>query len=706
MSRKYSPYVQNSEHFSEITFKGILLGIILAILLSASTCYIGLKIGRSMAASIPAAVVSIGVFRLFRKNNILENNITQTTASVSEAVAGASIFVLPALVMLGVWDNFHYVESFIIITLGGLLGVIFCIPIRKTLIIEKDLPYPEGIATAEILMVGDSKKNKIGLSEMLKGGIIASTITFMQSGFKFIGDEISKWVFVKDIIGTGEDKTTILNGAHTVIGGGISLAPVLFAAGYIVGFGVCISMLLGSVITWIIGVPLYTTLYDLSSLVPGEILNSDIRADQVVQNLYQTHLRYIGIGAVAVSGIWGIMSLLPDMLKSIKTSIQSIKKSNVFGNIPSTERDIPAIILLFFMMIVVFGVYYALTLMLKKFNFSDNVYIMVLMLLLLGILVISFLCSGISSYLTGILGSTSLPVSSITLTAIFLIGVPLFYIINISTPDADLNTQYMHYAEGVTLIIAAFIAIVIGISSDNMQDLKAGYIVGATPWKQQVALLIGVVAAATVIAPVLNLLLDAYGIGSILPKVHSSDSPTLEQTLVAPQATMMATIVSGIFRNNFPKMMLFIGGMISIAVICLDLILCKCKAKFRISALSVSAGMYLPMTYIISFCIGGFVHYIAEKKLTKKISKFTTAYTLIRQRGILFASGIIAGESLVGVLLAIPFAMYGRDDIFAYWDLSKYSEFKGFLGFFVIILICVMLYTITRHNETEKTNEK
>lgn len=653
----------------EITLKGMILGILLAMLLAASTCYLGLKVGRTIAASIPASVITIAVFSLFRRNNILENNITQTVASAADAVAAGSIFVLPALVMVGYWERFNYFQSFLIIVGGGILGVMFCIPLRRALIIEKQLPYPEGIATAEVLLA--KEQSTIGISQMFKGALVSSIIALLQSAFKIASDSLTKWVFV----------------SKTAFGFSLGLSPILFAAGYIVGLGICVSFGLGSILTWMVGMPLYGMIYGFTEYAS---------AQDAVTGLYETHFRYIGVGAMAVGGIWSMINFIPDIARSMKESIKAMRSRSIFDSKLRTEQDIPPFVAFFCILIVTICIFYTLTYLLKGLYLTDLTYAIVLFVMLIGVIVICFICSGISAYLTGILGSTSLPGSGITLTAIFLVAFPLFYVIS-NNSNVSPDNAYLLDVAGLTLMIAAFVCIATSVSSDNMQDLKAGYLVGSTPWKQQFAIIIGTVASALVVVPVLNLLLDAYGIGDIKPmKVIQDGNEPLSGTLAAPQATLMATVTKGIFFHTLEFSMVTIGGIMALSAIFANYLFKVFKLKFRISILSFAAGAYLPMSFIMAFVVGGLIHYLGERKFYKKhgdlnYDEFMTQKNSLRQKGILVASGIIAGEALTGVALAAPFAFYGTDDVFAY-NMGDLSYLALPLGIVATLIMSYMLY--------------
>ncbi len=652
------PYVPYNRVLPEITIKAVILGIILAVLLAASTCYLGLKIGRTIAGSIPSAVIAMSIFSRFRNNNILENNITQTIASAGEVMACGAIFTLPALVMLGFWKNFYFWETVGIIITGGFLGIIFSIPLRRHFIVEKNLPYPEGRAAAEVLIVGASETHR-GIQLLIKGGILSGFTCFLQNALKVVIEQWNYWFKV----GT------------TTMGISFSLSPILLAAGYIVGLGVGAPILLGTIITWVIGVPVYGLTHGLPEGVP--------LAD-AAQQIYKDHLRYMGIGSMAVGGLWSMISILPAIGKAIGSAVQAMRGVRTVSDV-RTEQDISMYIGLAIILLIGGVVFFASLKMLNIFMIHTNLYWILASMLVVMAIIIGFICSSIGAYLTGMLGSTALPVSGITLTAI-IISASIFLFLLQHTTGLTITKEHLLTSSGIIIVLAAFIAIASAVSSDNMQDLKVGHIVGSTPWKQQAVLMIGVVAASLVVAPTLNLLLNVYGIGDVLPKTVT----TTTHALLAPQATLMATITKGIFFQNLHWTMFFYGCWIAVAIIIIDSIAKVCKFKWRLPIMSVAGGMYLPMSYVFTFLIGGILQYFAKKAC--KVSNISIAKLEVaqqEQRGILIGAGVITGESLMGLVLAIPFAIYGSDEIL----MCKISPcMQTWLGFVLMGVIAWVLY--------------
>ena len=602
----------------EITLKALLLGFVLAMVLCASNTYVALKVGRTISGSIPAAVLSILFLSFWKKTSILEHNIVQTTASAGEVVSAGVTFTIPALVMIGFWDHFSYFEVLSVAAIGGFLGVAFSVPLRRSMIIQQKLPYPEGIATAAVLKSAEASTSGKAL---ISGGAFAALISFFQDGAKWLTSEVQVWK----------------NFGSVPFGTGLELSPVLIGAGYIVGIRVCISMLVGTIITWGIGVPVYAMLYGAA----------DADAQTAAFAIWKK-IKMMGVGAMIVGGLWGMISLAKIMSDAIRSSIDSIKGKTVdMSSLPRVERDIPMNyigLMTLGLTIPLMVMFYSSLIMPLDLSFGHGIFVMIAATL--ASLLIAFGCAAVASYLTGIVGSTLLPVSGITISGILLFGGVVFATL-MGQVDFSVNSTHAASIAGATILFASVVALSASLSSDNMQDLKAGSLVGATPWKQQIMLLVGVVGGAIVIGPVLELLFQAYGFGDVVPRAGMD----LTQTLKAPQATMVATMVQGLFSGGIDWNMIMIGAVIGIAIIIIDKSLKAQNSKTSLPVLAVAFGMYMPAQAILTFVLGGLLaHYTTKKR--ESLPKAQQAAS--EQKGVLYASGVIAGTALMGVLIAIP----------------------------------------------------
>ncbi len=656
-----SPYVPASKQYPELTLKVYILGFFLAALLAASNAYIGLKMGRTVSGSIPAAVIYIAVLHWFRNKNILEHNLVQTAASAGECLAAGIIFTIPALLMLGVWTEFSYWDTLLIGLIGGGLGVLFSVPLRRTMIVEQQLPYPEGIAVAEILKASEKEKpaknEKSGVTYLIRGGLLAAAFTLCQTGFKVIGDSINFWA----------------QKANVLFGFGFGFSPVLLAAGYIVGIGVATTIALGNVTTWILGVPILSLLYPELNMDPAT----------AVTTLYKEHLRYASIGAITFGGLWGLVTLYKPIMEAVKASLGSFHYKHA-RNVPRTERDIPMSIVVGVIAITTLPLFFVFYHNIAAFNLpitSDLLLIIVVVCTVFAI-VLGFVASAIASYLVGLVGTSSLPISGLAIASITFIAVLLIGIIG--TQLTFDNPQYAAHAAGIAIIFASIICLCASLGGDNMQDLRAGYALGATPWKQQFILFLGVLAGSLVIIPVLDLLLNAYGIGDILPRAGMD--PT--KALVAPQATIMAAVAEGVFLGKINNVMFSIGVGIAIIVVIIDHYLQKSGSKIRMPVLAFGLGMYLPMTMVTALFLGGVLSYILHKRF-----KMNEA---AERRGILVAAGLIAGEALTGITLAIPFSLspVGENALMIPTSLSpNMLSLLGLLGFMSLVYLIYISVT-------------
>jgi len=627
---RVQPFVPASSKLPEITVKAVVLGIVLAIVLAASTTFVGLKIARSISASIPAALISMLVLRRFKNANILENNMVQTIASAGEIVAAGAIFTLPALIIMGYWQSFNYVQVAIITAIGGSLGVLFSVPIRRSMVVQENLPYPEGVAIGEILKAGENTEGATKL--LLKATALSAGLSFLQTGFKIAGEQVQYWTRI----------------GGTAMGANLALSPVLMAAGYIVGLRGLIAFVVGGLLTWCLAIPSWVAVQGLPEA-------ADLYS--ALAMIHKNNFRYVGVGILAVGGLWSVISLVKQIRTALSLSFASMKgDGKEYANTPRTDRDIPFKYVLWGTGLVALcaGAFFFNWISDADLGLSTMTYWAVIVFSVLAVLLVSFMASAACAYIVGIVGTTSLPISGITIAGIVAFAACLLFILS-SVNFAEQAVVALKVS-ALVIIFAGIVCIAGGISGDNMQDLKAGQLVGATPWKQQLMLLIGAIASALVIPFILQTTFEAYGIGDILPRAGMDPA----QALPAPQAMLMATVAKGFFVGHLPMNMIFSGAVVAVVAIILDEYLKRGTSGYRFPPLLLALGVYLPFGYVMGFLVGGLVRAFA-KRGKKKSSPASEE----SDNGILCASGIIAGEAILGALLTIPFAYYQTTDIFA-----------------------------------------
>ena len=623
----------------ELTLRGAILGALITVVFTAANIYLGLKVGLTFASSIPAAVISMAVLRLVKGSNILENNIVQTIASAAGTLSSI-IFVLPGLVMVGYWAGFPFWQTSGICAVGGTLGVMFTVPLRRAMVVESDLPYPEGVAAAEILKVGSPADGappvpgEPGLSDVVAGSIISAAFAVISSGFAVFATEVS--VFFR------------LGGIATGIGASMSLA--LVGAGYLVGIVVGVAMFAGVLLAWGVMVPILTHLYPAAD---------GVSAEAFATGLFRHNVRLIGAGAIGVAAIWTLIQLFMPMVDGVKASLAALRavRSGEGASVPEAERDLP--------FDYVVGISLALLLplagILYYFIGQSGVFSggMLWALVISGTIfcyIIGFVVATACGYMAGLIGSSNSPISGIGILAVVSAGVLLSLLLGGANGQlADVTVQKQAIA--VALFVTAVVLAIATISNDNLQDLKTGQLVGATPARQQIALVIGVIAGAIVIPPILELVYQAYGFAGALP--HSGMDPN--KALGAPQATLMSTLATGILSGKLDWTMIGIGVGVGVALIIVDEILKKLGGVARLPPLAVGLGIYLPSAVTTPVSAGALVAWLADRYLKKRAAKagiategpsFEAYAELARRRGTLVASGLIVGESLVGVLMA------------------------------------------------------
>jgi putative OPT family oligopeptide transporter len=637
----------------QLTFRAIVLSIILAMVLAAANTYLGLFAGLTIASAIPAAVVSMAVLRVLGGGHILENNIVQTGASAGSSIAAGVIFTVPALVILGYWDDFKYSWVLAIAGLGGVLGVFFSVPLRRSLIVDQQLAFPEGKAAAEVLKTGENPAQ--GIKVLAGAATLGGFVKLLSaSGFRLIPDTAAAAGYFGKAI------------AYM----GTNLSAALLGVGYIVGLNIGIVVVAGGVLSWNIAIPIYSTFFAQTD--PALLARlTGATADTAAGAIWSMQIRYLGVGAMLIGGIWTLISLRHSLLSGIRSGLAATRAGST-KIIEHTEQDMP-------MRAVLIGlVVFTVPLAILYHAIVQDLTVTIPMTIIM--IVAGFLFSSVSAYMAGLVGSSNNPVSGITIGTILFASLVLMLLMG---RDAALGPV-------AAIMIGAVVCCAACIAGDNLQDLKCGYMIGATPWRQQVMLAIGAISCALVMAPVLNLLARAYGIG-----VPSAAHPN---PLLAPQATLMASVSKGLFGGELPWNMIWIGAAIGALIITMDEVLKKRGAKFRVPVLAAAVGIYLPLDLTVPIFLGGLLTYFVERRSGSVLDG--EAAERIHRKGVLFSAGLITGEALMGILIAIPIVAAGRADVLA---LPANLQFGQVLGLVIFALIGYLLYRIAVNGAREET---
>ena len=628
----------------QLTLRAVGLAIVLAMILAAANTYLGLFAGMTIASAIPAAVVSMAVLRLLGGGGILENNIVQTGASAGSSIASGVIFTIPALVILGFWQDFRYSWVLAIAGLGGLLGVLFSVPLRRALIVDQKLAFPEGQAAAEVLKAGENPSQGIRILGVgALGGAFAKLAA--GSGLRLIPDTAASAGF------TGKYLAFF----------GTNLSPALLSVGYIVGLNVGIVVLAGAMLSWNIAIPYY-----VANVLPHQAELAQAAAgldpEDLAGFIWSKQIRYLGVGAMLIGGIWALVSLRHSLLSGVRSGLAAARASAAGQVIAHTEQDLP-------MKSVLLGiVLFTLPLWALYQAIVGSLAVSLPMTIIM--IITGFLFCSVSAYMAGLVGSSNNPVSGITIATILFSAVVLLVLMG---KDSEAGPV-------AAIMIGAVVCCAACIAGDNLQDLKCGYIVGATPWRQQVMLGIGAASSALVMAPVLNLLAQAYGIG-----VPSEAHPN---PLLAPQATLMASVSKGLFGGQLPWDMIAVGAVIGVAIIVLDEILKALGSSFRTPVLAVAVGIYLPLELMTPIFLGGLLAWIAERRLRRQGLE-TAEIERRHRKGLLFAAGMITGEALMGIAIAVPIVTSGSADVLALPSLWHFGEW---LGLIVLAVLAGLLF--------------
>ncbi len=690
---KVEPYIPASRSLPELTLGVILLGSVLSVILAGANAYLGMFAGMTVSASVPAAVISMGLFRLVRRGNILQNNAVQTAAASGEGLAAGVIFTLPALIILKEWTSFSYVETTLIAGFGGILGVLFTIPLRRALIIDQPLQFPEGVATAEVLKVGAQGGGGVGV--LVAAAVIGAIVKLGVTGLKLWAEIVQFGVWITKPL-TAAAGTTAKAKAGAPFYFGINASPALLAVGYIVGFNVALVIFMGAVMNRWVAVPLYAILGDPTTRIvdpdTGATLAQALQgldAQNASDAIHGAVTRYLGVGGMLVGGVWSLIKLRKSLLGGIQAGLQAYKnRKSGTGTVLRTEHDMPMNVILILIAASVVPLFFIFN------HFVHSIGISAVMSVVM--IIAGFLFSAVASYMAGLVGSSNNPVSGITISTI-LVAALLLLGLGLKSPAGPV----------AAILIGGVVCCAAAIGGDNLQDLKCGQLVGSTPWKQQTMQILGVVVAAFAMAPVLNLLNDAYKIGS--------------PGLSAPQANLMGTVAKGVFAGGLPWAIIGVGAAIAAVVIVIDHILGKRGSTFRIPVMAFAVGVYLPFHLNVPIFLGGVIALFVNRRLDKTKAS-TERRGEVERMGLLAAAGFITGEALMGIGLAVPVAALHDENAIALfmekapdWTEKNAHMVPSYADFWVpslvfVGLVLTLLYTLSfkqeRKTDTAHTSSK
>ena len=641
---------------TELTVRGVILGVVITVVFTAANVFFGLKAGLTFATSIPAAVISMAILRYFKGATVQENNIVQTIASAAGTLSSI-IFVLPGLIMIGWWTGFPYWVSFSICALGGILGVMYSIPLRRALVTLSDLPYPEGVACAEVLKVGGGEdasedsdaENKAGLMAMVWGSVVAAVFAVI----------VQTRVFASDVA-----QYFKLNDRGSVTGYDFNLSFALFAVGHLVGLWVGVAMLIGAIIGWGWAVPHYSAL----AAVVGA-------AADVAQDTWNHKVRFLGAGTIGVAAIWTLAKLVKPVVSGLAGAMAAarVRAAGNAHTLPRTEQDMPIGIVA----LITVACLAPIGWLLGSFGSGAGLGSALTTLVVGGVafvVLMSFFVSAVCGYMAGLIGSSNSPLSGVGILVVLAAAMLLVAGVKPHLPPES-GKALVAFALFVTAVVFAVAA----IANNNLQDLKTGQLVDATPWKQQVALVIGVLAGALIIPPVLDLLNHTYGFAGV-PGVDPA------KALAAPQAGLISALAQGVIENNIDWSLIGVGAIIGVVIIVLDAILGVTTKSVRLPALAVGLGIYLPTSTTLMVVVGALVGAFFDHRADRGPKPEPT-----KQLGVLLASGMIVGESLVLVLIAALVAFTGNASLLALVS-DSFAVPAVWIGGIVFAAVMFVLY--------------
>jgi putative OPT family oligopeptide transporter len=645
------------DNIKELTVRGIILGALITVVFTAANVYLGLKIGLTFATSIPAAVISMAVLKAFKDSTIQENNIVQTIASAAGTLS-AIIFVLPGLVMVGWWTGFPYWLSVAVIGIGGILGVMYSVPLRRALVTGSDLPYPEGVAAAEVLRVGagvgGTEENRRGLSMIIWSSIVSAGYALLAA--------------MQLVAGAARKSFTVGSGATQV---STSFSLALIGVGHLVGVAVGAAMFIGLLISWAYLVPHYTS---LAGAIPAGTSLDDFIGDVFVHKV-----RFIGAGTIGIAAIWTLLRIIGPIIAGIRGAIAANveRKAGRGEALPITERDLPIGIVAGTILVSMIPIGLLLYAFASTNPIAGNPTATII-LSIIYILIAGVIIAAVCGYMAGLLGASNSPISGVGILSV--LGIALILALLFPHASGDASKSLVAFALFVTAVVFG----VATISNNNLQDLKTGQLVDATPWRQQVALILGVVFGSVVIPPILDVLNTAFTFqGAPGAKVTA---------LAAPQAQLISAIAQGVLGGNLDWNLIAIGAGIGVVVVVIDEVLRGTK-RGALPPLAVGMGIYLPMALTLLIPIGSLLGYFYDRWTVR-----ATNPEFAQRMGVLLATGLIVGESLFGVIFAGIVAATGKDA-----PLAIVAEYRGIAVLSVVVFAVAVLglYAWTRRQAAD-----
>lgn len=637
----------------ELTLRGLILGAAITLVFTAANVYLGLKVGLTFASTIPAAVISMAVLRAFKNATIYENNIVQTVASAAGTLS-AVIFVLPGLVMVGWWTGFPFWESFGVCAVGGVLGVMYSVPLRRALVAQSDLPYPEGVAAAEVLKVGTrageaAERNRAGLLALAAGSVASA-------GFAAIA---AARVFASDV-------STYLRVGNATSGIGFSLSLALVGAGHLIGLSVGLAIFAGLLIAWGVATPVLTALHPAAG-PPADVALA----------VWSHDVRFIGAGAIGVAAIWTLGQLARPVAGGVISAIDASRRRKTGeGSLPRTERDIPIGLVTQISLLCLIPLAVLLASFLWGSSLGPAAAVTLTIAALVYIVIAGFFVAAACGYMAGLIGSSNSPVSGLAILAV--LGASLLLLALAKSLALHAVPSLIAYA----LFVTAVLLCVATISNDNLQDLKTGQLVDATPWRQQTALIAGVVMGALVIPPILDLLNHAYGFAG------APNLGAVAQPLPAPQATLISALAKGVIGGQIDWSLIGVGALVGAAIVAVDETM-RLTGRWRLPPLAVGLGIYLPPSTTAPVVLGAIAGWAYNRWAARQ-----TDPEQAKQLGVLLASGLIVGESLFGVLLAGVIVASGKATPFALVG-DSFAHAANIIGTLAFLLLLAGLYRWT-----------
>ena len=646
----------------ELTVRGVVIGGLITLVFTAANVYLGLKVGLTFATSIPAAVISMAILRGFRDHSVVENNIVQTIASAAGTLS-AIIFVLPGLVMIGWWTGFPYWETALVTALGGVLGVMYSIPLRRALVTGSDLPFPEGVAAAEVLRVGDSaegaEENRRGLLVIVVGGLASAGFAALAA--------------MKVVAGSIERTFRVGSGGSMV---SASLSLALIGVGHLVGITVGIAMIVGLVISFGVMLPLRT-----AGRVP---VDGDL--GDIVSGIFSSDVRFVGAGAMAVAAVWTLAKIALPIARGVKEALAATRARGEGEDVPVHERDLSMRVVAGVTLASMLPIGLLLWLFVRDTPIGHHAVGMVVVSILF-VLLIGLAVAGVCGYMAGLIGASNSPISGVGILIVIAAALLIKVVHGAQAPgQGDALIAY-------TLFTAAVVFGVATISNDNLQDLKTGQLVRATPWKQQVALVVGVAFGSVIIPPVLHLLNTSFG--------FAGAPNATDNALAAPQAALLSSLAKGVFGGDLSWGLLGLGAAIGVVVVVVDEVLGRAtRNRMHLPPLAVGMGMYLPMGLTLIIPVGAVAGLLYDRWAAGTADPEST-----RRLSTLAATGLIVGESLFGVVLAGIVAASGEEDPLAVVG-SGFTTVSETLGALVFAGMTLGLYLWVRRLSVRATGAR